>query len=658
MPAVKPPVSLALRRHALRAAQAAREARDARRERARSRVVALGDVKRRLEMLLAAVYGRPLVLDAAAAPEPLAPLMRVWEARSRHLRPADPRASAIGDRILLPPSLPAGANTVARYRLLAIEQAERLARGTFDHLPDDAAPALERDLYLLCEAAAVDRALVRRIGGTAGVLRAARADALAARPPMGRLRAAEREPELMLRRLLEADPAEPPAELPRTATPDESAAWARRQAALAPRTRRPYRGLAPVDVWGAAPDAPTLAGRLLSHHEQVIGSGGVFSPITRATLGGSDALPDGVEPPPDVVQSKDADLLDQPPNEAGSPSDDPGLDPGGDAAGRGRAARVDARVDMIDVDPEIDPVTGRRLPPGIDYPEWDHHAGAYRPRGATVRPGEPSEDDGDWAATVLATHRPLVHQVRERFERLRARRIRLGRQRDGEDLDLRACVDALVARRARLTVDDRLYASTRATRRGLAIALLVDVSGSTEAPVSAEHRIVDVERVAVLLASEAFEALGDLYTVLAFSGIGAHNVRVTTLKAFGERNGPAVRRRVSAVKPDGNTRLGAAIRHATALLATQPAGHRLLIVLSDGRPNDMGGYQGDTAVEDSRRAVIEARASGVRPFCLTVDREATEYLARIFGPTGHTMVTHPDHVPNALLALVRQLLTT
>jgi nitric oxide reductase NorD protein len=168
--------------------------------------------------------------------------------------------------------------------------------------------------------------------------------------------------------------------------------------------------------------------------------------------------------------------------------------------------------------------------------------------------------------------------------------------------------------------------------------------------------VVDVERVAALLAAAAFDALGDRYAILAFSGLGAHNVRAATLKAFGERDGDRVRRRVSAVAPAGNTRLGAAVRHAAALLAREDAGHRLLIVLSDGRPNDMDRYQGPYAVEDARRAVLEARAGGVRPFCLTVDKEGPEYLARIFGPNGFTMVRHPDHVPAALLSLVRQLI--
>ena len=79
-------------------------------------------------------------------------------------------------------------------------------------------------------------------------------------------------------------------------------------------------------------------------------------------------------------------------------------------------------------------------------------------------------------------------------------------------------------------------------------------------------------------------------------------------------------------------------------------------ILSDGRPNDVDRYQGEYGVEDSRQAIMEARASGVFPFCLTVDANASEYLPRIFGTAGHTILTRPEQLPRALLGVVRMLI--
>jgi nitric oxide reductase NorD protein len=265
-----------------------------------------------------------------------------------------------------------------------------------------------------------------------------------------------------------------------------------------------------------------------------------------------------------------------------------------------------------------------------------------------------SEADGTWSRGVLETHAAVARRIRQQFERLRARRMTIPRQTRGDDLDLAACVRMLSELRAGHGGDDRLYASVLPRRREVAILLLVDISGSTSETVGSD-RIVDVERRAVLLTAEALDALGDPYAVLAFSGRTSDNVRIRQIKGFAERNGDAVRRRVDALEPEGFTRLGAAVRHATAALVAQPAGRRLLLILSDGKPYDDDEYEGRYAVEDSRQAIIEARARGVHPFCLTVDAEGGTYLPRIFGATGHVILNRVDQLPRALLAVIREI---
>ncbi len=259
-------------------------------------------------------------------------------------------------------------------------------------------------------------------------------------------------------------------------------------------------------------------------------------------------------------------------------------------------------------------------------------------------------------AAQLAAHGATVRQIRNQFERLRARRALLSRQRAGDELDIASCVQAMVDRRIGSAPDDRLYLDARPARRGLAISILVDASGSTDARVTNHWRIVDLEKIALLLATQALDALGDLYAVYAFAGRAAENVKISVIKDFSERSSPLVNRRIAALEPGGFTRLGAALRHATRQLAHQQAGHRLLLVLSDGRPNDVDHYQGDYGVEDSRQAIFEARASGVYPFCLTIDKEASEYLPRIFGKAGHTILQRPQQLPTALLSVVRALI--
>jgi nitric oxide reductase NorD protein len=270
----------------------------------------------------------------------------------------------------------------------------------------------------------------------------------------------------------------------------------------------------------------------------------------------------------------------------------------------------------------------------------------------TVWLAEPALASVADAAALRRRNAPLVAGVRRRFERCRPRRMRRGRQTDGPDLDLDAVVSSFADRRAGGPIDDRLYEVCRPLRRELAISLLVDVSASTDAWVSERRRIVDVERDALLVVAEALDALGDRYALVAFSGEGPGGVTVSHLKGYGERYGPVVQRRIAALEPQHFTRLGAAIRHATAGLVREAVGHRLLLVLSDGKPNDVDLYDGRYGVEDAAKAVVEARLQHIHPFCLTVDRQAPAYMPRIFGPVGFATLRRAEGLTSVLVDVI------
>src|SRR6185312_340450 len=296
------------------------------------------------------------------------------------------------------------------------------------------------------------------------------------------------------------------------------------------------------------------------------------------------------------------------------------------------------------------------LPPATWLDEWDANAGAYLKRKAGIRVSPPvsaNDEAQTWADRALREHAALERKVRHQFERLRARRTLLPRQRSGDEIDVAAVVGAMTDRQMGEGGNDRLYMAARPARRGLAIALLADVSGSTKAQVSDGRTIIDLEKVALLLASSALDALGDRYAAYAFAGQSAENVSLTTVKEFAVRSGAETRRRIGALAPGGFTRLGAAVRYVTARLATESAGHRLLLLLSDGRPNDVDRYQSEYGVEDARHAILEARASGVYPYCLTIDANASDYLPRIFGAAGYAVVTKAEQLPTAMVAVVR-----
>lgn len=637
-----------------------------------AQVAALANARRRLETLLAALYESPLPIVPAEAPARPTLFGRLARRTPRHLVDLRALPSTDGVRIRLPPLLDAGADDAAvRYRLLALIQAARAARGTPLRLPE-ARDLDVRDLYLLSEAAASDRELVAALPGIAPALHRARLAEGESRPRDSLLTSREREAERLLRAVLASPPDINPAEVPFAPMPADSLVWARATAASLVLLGGRYRGLRTIETWGRI-DSPPAAVPL-----RALGSRDNPSPIPAAakrvrTLIRRPRVRDASEDEDDPQTGMWMIQLDDPKEHVEDPM------------GLQRPADRDAEANADDLADSVSELAEARLvsvpgaptevlvsedPPdrravwadpsisraGVAYPEWDWRTAEYHAGRAVVHEATASRGDRTWSLEVLRSHTREVAAVRRQFERLRARRVRLVRQLDGDDLDLDAFVSAWADARAGMAADDRMYERVQPERRDVAISLLVDVSGSTDSWIADRRRIIDVEKEALILACEALDALGDRYNVLAFSGEGPRGVVIRVVKGFGERNGVAVSERIAGLEHDRYTRLGAAVRHATAALSRERARHRLLLVLSDGKPNDVDEYEGRYGIEDARQAVAEARLQGLSPFCLTVDREAPIYLPRIFGPRAYAVLRRADRLPAVLVDVVRQLL--
>lgn len=304
----------------------------------------------------------------------------------------------------------------------------------------------------------------------------------------------------------------------------------------------------------------------------------------------------------------------------------------------------------LDLPPEA--LDGSRLNAEVTYPEWDYRSRSYLPDHCRVLAGAASERGEAWAPDE-SMHRH-IRQIRRRFEVLRPRHELMRAQADGHDLDLDALVRARCDLRAGSGALDRVHVAMRPQKHNLAATLLVDVSLSTDAWVDG-YRVLDVEKEALLVLAHGLSACGDHHSILTFTSRRRAWVRLETVKAFGEPMSGAVERRIGALRPGYYTRIGAAVRHASAELARQPQRKKLLLVLTDGKPNDVDHYEGRFAIEDTRKSVQEARRLGIAVFGVTVDATAQSYFPTLFGRGGYAIVGNIRRLPAALPAIYRQL---
>ncbi len=330
------------------------------------------------------------------------------------------------------------------------------------------------------------------------------------------------------------------------------------------------------------------------------------------------------------------------------------------------------------------------------YPEWDFHLADYR-RGWCRLYEEPLQAEpaalGD---ALLDAVRPYARAVRRQFEQVRPGGYqRVKKTPDGDELDLDAVVETRADIRAGTSPDERVYSRRDRLRRDVAAALLVDLSASTDdvipeeretgadaampeqdfrdpffddgeydfaermAAEAAKRRIIDIQREAVLLMATALEGLGDRYGVYGFSGYGRECVEFYIAKEIEQPFDSRVLGAIAAMKPKRSTRMGPAVRHAAVKLEASGAAQRVLLIVSDGFPqdHDYGPDRGDHeyGVQDTARALMEAQARGIETFCVTVDRSGHDYLRRMCPDHRYMVIEETGELPAALQKAYRQL---
>ena len=325
--------------------------------------------------------------------------------------------------------------------------------------------------------------------------------------------------------------------------------------------------------------------------------------------------------------------------------------------------------------------------PSFRYDEWDYINQAWLSSWCSVYEIREEHTSQDSLTELLQSIKPLVAQTRKQFEQLKPAGVsRTPGYLDGDELDLNAIVDMRADIRAGITPSERIYSRLEKNQRDISACFLVDLSASTDDPIKpaeselleedesdpfddpylhgaidfdpeqaeteTPRKIIDIQKEAVLLLSTALENLGDLYAIYGFSGYGRECVEIHIAKEFNEPLARKSMNAIAAMKPLRSTRMGPAIRHATSKLQATGSGLRVLMIISDGFPqdSDYGPERGDHeyGIQDTAKAIREASAKGIRVFCITVDISGHDYLRRMCDANQYLVIEEINELPNEL----------
>lgn len=606
--------------------------------------VDLSEVSGRLAVFFRGLGGAPSVEIRPVSPE-------VSQHRLTFLRRMGteaefiPRASFDGEVLRLPESLaifPDRAANGALYLWLTAAVAYAPA-----HIRED--DPLRADLLAIRDAQAMTRAALAEAPGLRALQSGLRAAVLQSRPSQT-LPRDEQAVEALVRHFL-GDPADLG---PRAVTFGAALETGDLSQIAAPRGYRPFQ---PVPLW------PDLRELVLSASSEV---------ESRDTEGppeeGSERTHRARRRNADQAERRDSLILhkfeailswaeflnlnrrvdDDDPDSAKKAADDQ------DEIGLGQISKAPATRLKLHLDLAPEDVERERLSGTITYPEWDVRTGAYLPDHVRVlHSTAPSGDEIPDFRNDPRAMRRITH-VKRQFEALRPGRVSIPGQLDGDELDMEAAVRARVDILANGAGSERIWRQTRPQARDLAVSILLDVSRSTESAVG-DRAVIDIEREALAALAWGLDACGDDFAIHAFSSLKRDRVYIQTCKAFGEPMTGLIEQRIGALRPGFYTRLGAAVRHCSTELAGQSKKRRLLLVITDGKPNDLDHYEGRHGIEDTAMAVREARRAGQSVFGITVDKQAKSWFARMFGRGGFHVIPNPERLTEALPLIYREL---
>ena len=283
------------------------------------------------------------------------------------------------------------------------------------------------------------------------------------------------------------------------------------------------------------------------------------------------------------------------------------------------------------------------------YNEWDHRRNHYRKHWCVLREIDGHPDNDPFVARTLRKYRSVLPALRKTFEALRGENRLLKKQMNGDDIDFDALVEAQADMKSGMELSERLFTKLLKFERNIAVIFMVDMSGSTKGWIN------DAEREALVLLCEALEILGDRYAIYGFSGMTRKRCELYRIKRFDEPYDASVRQRIAGIRPQDYTRMGVTIRHLTKLLNDVEARTKLLITLTDGKPDDYDGYRGEYGIEDTRMSLIEAKRAGIHPFCITIDEAARDYLPHMYGAVNWVLVDEVRKLPVKVSDIYRRL---
>ena len=284
------------------------------------------------------------------------------------------------------------------------------------------------------------------------------------------------------------------------------------------------------------------------------------------------------------------------------------------------------------------------------YDEWDYQIQLDRPAWVTLYERAAPRGDAAVIDALLAEHKPVVSRLKYLIESMVPQGLkRIRRQEEGDEIDLNAAVSSFIDLRMGYQPDPRIMTRYKRSERDVCVLVLLDLSESSNDTVRGQDfTVIELTRAATVLMADALSRVGDAFAIHGFCSNGRDDVHYYRMKNFDEPYEKEAKARLAGLSGSYSTRMGAAIRHASSLLAQRSERKKLIFVVTDGEPADNDVRDPQYLRADTKKAVEQAGRLGVNCYALSLDPYADQYVSSIFGAGRFTVLDHVERLPEKL----------
>lgn len=306
-------------------------------------------------------------------------------------------------------------------------------------------------------------------------------------------------------------------------------------------------------------------------------------------------------------------------------------------------ANLSSRIKM-DLDISANSVEEYPLGKGHFIDEWDYKKEIYLKNYVCIKPFISLYTQ---PISLPKRLQKMMRRIQSELDLMELDRIKRDNLPYGDEINIDTWID-YKAHQNRSNHPQRFFQTYERKTRDMSTLILADVSLSTEAGITQEIRVIDMIKDSLMVFAESLHRLEDKFAIYTFSSIKNTKVNFHIIKNFKEKYSDTVRGRIHAIKPGYYTRMGAGIRESAKILEKQQSANKLLLILSDGKPNDVDRYDGRYGIEDTKKAIEEVKNKGITPFCITIDLDAKEYLPYLFGKNSYAVIRDAQKLPKLL----------